>query len=120
MIIFLARKNPIASILVRWRRSSLAETDASDHASACCYRGTEYIGVRAVIVPKFKLGNVEREIFAADFVKASHDAALQQRPEAINRLSVHDAINILLFGVTNEGVRIGVLQITIAGMFIGS
>ena len=56
---------PIALRSARWRHSSLAETDASDLVSAACYRGPEHVGVKAVIVPELKLGNVERHIFGA-------------------------------------------------------
>ena len=41
---------PTALVPSRWQRSQLAETVASDHVSATCYRGTEDIGVHAVVV----------------------------------------------------------------------
>jgi hypothetical protein len=39
----------LASRWVRWRRSQLAETDASDHASAACYRRLERLGIRGFV-----------------------------------------------------------------------
>jgi hypothetical protein len=39
----------LASRWVRWRRSQLAETDASDHASAACYRRLEHLGIRGFV-----------------------------------------------------------------------
>jgi hypothetical protein len=54
---------PIAHVPVRWRRFRLAETDASDHASAACYRLLKHVGIVAVVVPVLKLGSVERHIF---------------------------------------------------------
>jgi hypothetical protein len=43
--------------------------------SATRYRGAKYVSVIAIIVPPFELGDVQRKIFAADFVEAAHDAA---------------------------------------------
>jgi hypothetical protein len=58
----------IASIQSRWQRSHLAETVASDRASAACYRRAENINVLAIIMPELKFGNVQPEIFAAYLV----------------------------------------------------
>ena len=58
----------IAAILaasVRWHRFRLAETDASDHASAACYRRPEHVGIEAIVMAELKLGNVKRHIFSA-------------------------------------------------------
>jgi hypothetical protein len=46
---------PTASIPVRWHRFRLAETDASDHASAACYRLPEnvWVFVGAVVTGLF-------------------------------------------------------------------
>src|SRR5260370_1541439 len=104
---------------VRWRLSSVAETDASDLASAHCYRRSENVGIGAVIVAELKFSDVQRQIFAAYLVETAHDAALQERPKAVDCLRVDNAINILLFGVANEAVRKIVLQLPIAGMFVG-
>jgi len=51
-------------------------------------------------------------------VETAHDAALEQRPEAINRLGVNHAVNILLLGMTDETVREIVLELPIARMLI--
>jgi len=91
----------------------------SSGVSATRYRRTEDVGVFSVVIPKLKLGDVERQIFTADFVEASHDAALQQRPEAIDCLSVHHAIDVLLRRVPNEGVRIAAFQMPVTRMFVG-
>ena len=44
-------------------------------------RCAENVGVMPIIVAELKLGHVQRQILAADFVVAAHDAALNQRPE---------------------------------------
>ena len=62
----------------------------------------EDIGVVAVVIPELEFGDVQRQIFAADLMEASHNAALQQRPENINRLSMHNAVNITASGMPNE------------------
>ncbi len=56
--------------------------------SAQPYGRTENVGVISVVIAPFELGNVQREIFAADFVEATHSTAVQERPETIDCLSV--------------------------------
>jgi hypothetical protein len=46
-------------------------------------RRSEYVGVLPIIVTKLKLSDVEWEIFAADFVEATDDPALEDRPETL-------------------------------------
>src|SRR5438445_6518667 len=74
---------------VRWRLSSLAETVASDRASAACYRRTEDIDVLAIVVAEFKFSDVQRQIFAAYLVIGADNAALQDAPKAFNRVGVN-------------------------------
>jgi hypothetical protein len=38
-------------------------------------RGTEDIGIAPVVITPFELGDVQLEIFAADFVVTAHDAS---------------------------------------------
>ena len=52
-------------------------------------RRAENIVVMAIIVPELELRNIEREIFAADLVIATDDAALEDAPETFNRVGVH-------------------------------
>src|ERR1700722_13888570 len=91
-----------ASIPARWRRLSLAETVASDHVSADCYRRPEDIGVMAVVVPELKFSDVERQILLADFVVAANDPALEDAPKAFNRVGVHSADNVFTLGVLDH------------------
>lgn len=62
-------------------------------ASATPYRGSKYVRVVPVVVPEFEFCDVQRQVFSADVVELAHDAALQQRPEAVDCLSVDNAIN---------------------------
>jgi hypothetical protein len=69
---------PVASAHFRWHRLSLAETDASDRASAACYCRAEHTGHSPLIVAELKLGHAKRQIFGADLVESAHDAALAE------------------------------------------
>src|ERR1700686_4955675 len=73
-------------------------------ASATRYSGAEDVRIVAVIVAELKLRNVQRQILAADFVETPHDAALNQRPEAIDCLSVNRTVNVLTFGMPHHFV----------------
>ena len=67
---------PVAPLSFRWRRLSLAETDARDHASAACYRAPEHVGIEAVIVAELKLRNVQRHIFGANLMERAGNATI--------------------------------------------
>src|SRR5258708_16760242 len=85
-------------------------------ASDC--RG-EDIFVLAVIVPELKLRNVQRQILLTDLVERADHAALEDRPEAFNRVRVYGANNVLIARVIDDGVlRIAVLEAAVAGEVI--
>jgi hypothetical protein len=96
-------KIPIAPVC--WPLPSLAETVTSDHASAACYRRLKHIRVETVVISELKLSNVQRQIFGADLVEAANDAALEDAPEAFNRVGVDRADNVLMAAVVNFLVR---------------
>jgi hypothetical protein len=83
--------------------------------SAPCYRGAEYVGIITVVITPFELGNIQREVFAANLVIAAHDAALQERPETVNRLRMNNAINVLPSAVSDRAV---LFQLPIAGVLV--
>jgi hypothetical protein len=56
-------------------------------------RFSEDVLVLTVVVPELKLGNIQRQILAADLVERADHAALYQRPEAFNGLSADRADN---------------------------
>lgn len=97
----------------------ITEITSSSHGffgvSATRYRRAEYISIAAVVVAPFKLCNIQRQIFTTNFVEAAHDATLQQRPEAIDRLSMDRAIDVLARAMPDSPV---LFQFAIAGMFI--
>jgi hypothetical protein len=110
---------PIVRAQARGRRLSLAETVASEHVSAACYSGSENIDVLAVVMPELKLCDVKRQIFAADLVIGADNAALQDAPEALNRVGMDRAHNVVTAALANDLVRIGAAQEAITGMFVG-
>jgi hypothetical protein len=74
-----------------------------------------------VIVAELELGDIEVQVLFAELVETSHDAALNQRPKALNGLGVNCADNVFLFLVINaDVVWILPLQIGVAGRFIGA
>jgi hypothetical protein len=101
---------PIAPVPVCWPLSPLAETVTSDHASAACYRASKHIGVVPVVIAELKFRDVQRQIFGAHFVERADHAALEDRPEALNRVGVNCTDHILALAVIN-GRMIKFLQI---------
>jgi hypothetical protein len=73
--------------------------------SASLDRRSENISVFSRLL-ELELGDIERHIFAAHFVKCADYAALENRPEAFNGLSVDHADDILALGVINDAARI--------------
>ena len=63
--------------------------------SATSYGRAEDIGVSPIVIPKFKLRNIQGQTFTADLVIGPDDAALDERPEAFNRVRVNCANNVL-------------------------
>lgn len=59
-------------------------------------RRSENIVIEAVVIAELEFGNVERQIFAADFVEATDNAALEDAPKAFNRVRVDRADNVTL------------------------
>jgi hypothetical protein len=56
------------------------------HVLAAADGRSENIGVHPIVVPELKFRDVQRHIFGTDFVEATYDAALEDRPEAFNRV----------------------------------
>jgi hypothetical protein len=69
-------------------------------------RRPEDIRILPIVVAELELGDIERHIFTAHFVECADNAALEDRPEAFNGLSMDCTDDILAFGVVNNAVRI--------------
>lgn len=57
-------------------------------ASETCYSEPENVRVVPVVVPELRFRDVQRQVLGRDLVIAADDAALEQRPEAFNRVRV--------------------------------
>src|SRR5580704_1999615 len=57
-------------------------------------RRSENVSVEAVVVPELKLCNVQRHIFATHFVETANNTALENAPEAFNRVGVNGTDNV--------------------------
>jgi hypothetical protein len=56
--------------------------------SASLNRRPEDVRVLPVVITELELGNIQRHVFAAHFVECADYAALEDRPEAFDGLSV--------------------------------
>lgn len=81
-------------------------------------RGSENVGVVAVVIPELKFSDIQRQIFLADLVEGADHSALNQRPEALNRLSVHRADDILAARMVDCRVRELLVQVLVADPLI--
>ncbi len=80
---------------------------------------SENVRILPVIVAELKLRDVQRYVLAADLVEASHDPALEDRPETFNRVRVDRADHVTMCRVPYLLVRI-VGQAVIDTAFVGS
>ena len=69
-------------------------------------RRSENVGVMPIIITELKLGDIQRQIFAADFVVTANNAALQDRPKAFDCIGVNCADDMLTDAVIDNTVRI--------------
>ncbi len=83
-------------------------------------RLSENVLVHPVVIPELKLGNVEREILAADFVECADHAALNQRPETFDCLSMNRANNVLADRMVNARVWVITVKRIVASPLIGA
>jgi hypothetical protein len=64
---------------------------------------SQYILTEAIVIAKLKLRDIERHILFADLVERADDATLEDRPAAINRLSVDRADNVVKLRPRKDG-----------------
>jgi hypothetical protein len=89
-------------------------------ALASLDRRSENVRVLAIVVAKLELGNIERHICPAHFVECADHAALEDRPEAFNRLSMDCANDILAPRMVNDAMRIFTVKTLVANPLIGT
>src|SRR5260370_12608609 len=108
-----------------WRRRTLVlpaslRKVALEAFSAFLNRRPEDIHVQSVVIAELELRDIERQILFADLVERPDHAALDERPETLDRLSVDRADDVLLFGVVNRPMVELALKARIALPFIGA
>jgi len=79
---------------------------ANQMRSARLNGSSENVGVHAVVIAPRKLCDVQGEIFAADLVECAHDTALEDAPEAFDRVGVDRTDNVILRVMPDGMVRI--------------
>lgn len=83
------------------------------------YRRPKNVIVEAVVIFELAFRDVERKVLAADLVIAADDAALELRPEALNRVRVDRADNVTLGGMIDGFMRVVGGQSAIDAAFVG-
>jgi hypothetical protein len=68
-------------------------------------RRPENVRVVPMVVAELKFRDVERHILGADLMERADDTALEDRPEAFNRVGVNRAYNVLLCAVLDDMAR---------------
>src|SRR5262249_22022862 len=58
-----------------------------------------------IIIPELKFCDVQRQIFVTDLVETAHDTALDQRPEAFDRVRMNCANDMLAGRMVNRLMR---------------
>jgi hypothetical protein len=64
-------QNPAVLVRDCWRQAHIAETDASDHASAACYRSLKDRRIVTMVMPELKFGNKKRHVLLAHLVEGA-------------------------------------------------
>jgi hypothetical protein len=83
-------------------------------------RRSENVIVEAIIVPELELRNVKMQVFVADIAECAHGATFEDASEALNRLSMNSADDVLVLGVVNGAVREAETKVLVADPLIGA
>jgi hypothetical protein len=83
-------------------------------------RRSENVHVLPVVITELEFGDIERHIFAAHFVECADDAALEDRPEAFNGLSVDCTDDVLTPGMIHSSMWKVFAKAFVAGPLIGA
>jgi hypothetical protein len=76
--------------------------------------------IEAIIIPKLELRNVKWHVLGANLVERTDNTPFENAPEALNRLSMNRADNVLVLGMVNGGMRIGLIEPLVADPLIGA
>jgi hypothetical protein len=111
---------PMAKKVAHFSLHPSSEPASATTGSASCYGRSEDVFAHAVIVSEFKLRDVERKIFLADFMKCTDHPTLKDRPKAIDDVGMHCADHVLSMRVVDDFVRILLMQLALAHPLIGN
>jgi hypothetical protein len=81
---------------------------------------SENVRVIPIVIAELELGDIQRHIFSAHFVERADHAALEDRPEAFDGLSVDSSDDILASGVVNGRVWVVIIEGFVAWILIGA
>jgi hypothetical protein len=81
---------------------------------------SEDIGIIAVIVAELKFRDIQRQILAAYLVITAHDAALNQRPKALNRIGMNCANDVLTSLMVHSAMRIFAAKMVVDLVSVGA
>src|ERR1700728_3254522 len=99
--------------------ASCPEADTSFlPASETCYGGPENIRVMAVVIPELCFRDVERQVLGANLVEAANNGPLKQGPEALNRVCMDGAHDVLLGGMLDVAMGEAVAKLGIGVVFV--
>src|ERR1700733_13172528 len=74
--------------------------------SASADRRAEDVRVFAIVVPELEFYDIKRQVLVPDVVECTDHAALDDAPEAFDRLSVGGADNVLPASAVNRRMRV--------------
>ena len=90
-------------------------------ASCALNRRSENVVVEAIIVPELELRNVKMQVLLTDVVEGADDPALDDRPEALNRVRGNRADNVFLGSMVDSDVLIAFLaEAVVSNPLIGA
>jgi hypothetical protein len=83
-------------------------------------RRSENIIIEPIVIPELELRNVKMQILFADVMECADDPALEDAPEALNRLSMNRTDNVLMLGMINGAVIKFLAKVIVANPLIGA
>ena len=83
-------------------------------------RRSEDVRILPIVVAELEFSDVEWQILFADLMEASHDTALNQRPETLDCLCVNRADDVMSVNMANDAVRKPLSEIVIGIVIVGA
>jgi len=83
-------------------------------------RRSKNVRVLPVVITELEFGNIERHIFPAHFMERADDAALEDRPEAFDGLSMDCSYDVLASRMVNGRVWVIPVERIVAWVLIGT